>query len=224
MLIKWLCRLSVLFNVLVLAMTLVFLWMPSALTNKILENVRVIRGDLFQNFALTKSDIVFLGDSITYGAPLEEMFPDLPVRNRGVSGDTTTQILARLDAVIAGQPKAVFLKIGTNDLTHGPVNREESYQQYQEILARLKVESPDTQVFVQSVLPRAEDYREEVLAFNREIKRLAEEMGVTYINLYHNFLSADGSIENNLTRDELHLNGMGYKKWRDLLMPYVSKL
>ena len=60
---------------------------------------------------------MFLGDSITEGGLWDAWFQELPALNRGIGGDTTEDILARLDSAI-DQPTAVSLLIGTNDL-HG---------------------------------------------------------------------------------------------------------
>ena len=62
--------------------------------------------------------VVLLGDSITEGGVWNELLPELPVLNRGVGGETSAQVLARLDLVL-NAPSAVVLLIGTNDLSSG---------------------------------------------------------------------------------------------------------
>ncbi len=118
-----------------------------------------LRMDLFAATPLGAGDIVFLGDSITEGAEWNELFPDLPVRDRGISGDTTAGVLARLDTVTASRPAAVFLLIGTNELAPS-LDPAPSLARQREILERIRRESPDTRVFVQSLLPRAAAFRE----------------------------------------------------------------
>jgi len=220
----WMIRLSVLCNILVLAVTVLLLTSPSMVVGKILDGMRQARQDFFSAYPVVSKDVVFLGDSITHSGQWDEIFPEVSSRNRGVSGDTTTNILERLDQVTDGQPKAIFLKIGTNDLTHGPSDREDSYSQYREILQRIRSESPATQVFVQSILPRAAQFREEVETFNRHIKTHCAELGMVFIDVYSSFQSEDGSLEDSFTYDELHLNGSGYKQWQSLLKPYVQAL
>ena len=92
---------------------------------------------------------------------------------------------------------------------------------YAEILDRIGTGAPDTRVYVQSVLPRGSDYEERVLALNREIRRMAEERGLPYIDLYPAFVADDGSIQDELANDELHLLGTGYARWKAILDPYV---
>ena len=71
--------------------------------------------------------VVFLGDSITDGWKLAEYFPGKPYVNRGISGQTTPQMLIRFRPdVIAHKPKVVVLLAGTNDIAGntGPMSLE----------------------------------------------------------------------------------------------------
>ncbi|WOJ98173.1 GDSL-type esterase/lipase family protein [Congregibacter brevis] len=228
MLKTWLIRLSVLLNVLTLAVITVGAINPtllfSGMINRYMETMRTTRIGQFSSFPVSSEDVVFLGDSITHAGHWEEMFPGISTRNRGISADTTTHVIERLSQVTDGTPRAVFLKIGTNDLTHGPEDRDVSYQQYRQILETIREASPTTRLFVQSLLPRAVELREEVEAYNAEIQKIAGDMGATYIDLYDAFLAADGSITDELTYDELHLTGEGYLVWQAQLTPYVDSL
>ncbi len=178
----------------------------------------LLRMDLFAATPLAVGDIVFLGDSLTEGAEWNELFPDLPVRDRGISGDTTAGVLQRLGTITSARPAAVFLLIGTNEL--GPaLDPAPSLARQREILARIRRESPDTRVFVQSLLPRAVALRERVESYNAALREICQEAGATWIDLYPGFLAPDGSLRDELTFDELHLNGAGYRRWRELLLP-----
>jgi lysophospholipase L1-like esterase len=218
----WLIRISIAFNVLVLAAGL-YTWLHRADFLKSFLEVRYAqKTSFFEDYPVLPGDVVMLGDSITEGGQWHEIFPGLPMKNRGIGGDTTTGVLQRLDQVTQGKPAAVFIKIGTNDLTHGP-ERPVSYQQYRQIVSRIQADSPDTAIFLQSLLPRGLDYRESVEAFNREVRSVAADLGVSYVDLYPLFLAEDGSIRDELSRDELHLNGAGYQLWRSQLTPYMAR-
>ncbi len=168
----------------------------------------------FEAFPLVPDDIVFLGDSITEGGPWEELFPDLRVRNRGVGGDTSEGVLARLDQITRATPAKVFLLIGTNDLFRG-ASEDEIVANITEILDRLKQETPDTEVYLQSVLPRAPKYRADIEALNARLAEVALEHGSAWIDLYPAFLDpATGGIRGELSNDELHLLGPGYALWK----------
>lgn len=169
----------------------------------------------FEAFPLVPDDIVFLGDSITEGGPWEELFPDLRVRNRGVGGDTSEGVLARLEQITRATPTKVFLLIGTNDLFRGEAE-DEIVANITEILDRLKQATPDTEVYLESVLPRAPSYRAAVEALNARLAEVALEHGSAWVDLYPAFLDPEtGGIRAELSNDELHLLGPGYALWKE---------
>lgn len=218
---KWISRIAIAFSALVIIGGLL-LWLNRYyFILEFLEGMYVQKISIFEQYPLHEGDVVMLGDSITDGGHWQEMFPAQSIKNRGIGGDTTTGVLARLESIVKSKPSAIFLKIGTNDLTHGP-ERSVSYSQYREIVDRIRKGSPETDVYLQTLLPRASKLRDEVEAFNREIQIIASESGATYIELYPPFLADDGSIRDELTGDELHLNGEGYGLWQSLLEPHMS--
>jgi len=169
----------------------------------------------FEAFPLVPDDVVFLGDSITEGGPWEELFPDLRVRNRGIGGDTTDGVLARLEQVTRAEPAKLFLLIGTNDLFRGS-SEDEIVADIIEILEQLKQETPDTEVYLQSVLPRAPSYRSSVEALNARLAEVALEHGADWVDLYAQFIDDEtGGIRAELSNDELHLLGPGYALWKE---------
>ena len=75
----------------------------------------------------TESRVVFMGDSITDAWKLSDSFPGKPYVNRGISGQTTPQMLLRFRSdVIALKPKVVIILAGTNDIAEntGPITLE----------------------------------------------------------------------------------------------------
>jgi len=167
-------------------------------------------------------DTVFLGDSITEGGNWHELFPDTPIRQRGIGGDTTAGVLARLDAIATGQPKQVFLLIGTNDLFFG-VPAPEIVANVGKIVDRIRAGSPQAEIFVQSILPRAAKYQHQVESLNREIEKTVAGKA-TWVNLYPLFLDkAKTGIDEGLSNDRLHLLGKGYIIWRDAIEHLVAK-
>jgi lysophospholipase L1-like esterase len=176
----------------------------------------------FDAYPVEPGDIVFLGDSITAGAQWAEMFPDVLVKNRGISGDRTGDVLKRLAQITTGNPAQVFLLIGTNDLGLG-TPYDETLSNYAAILDQLREHSPETQVLVQSVLPREARYHDDVVALNTAIAALARARGLTTIDLFPSFVSDDGAIQEALSYDGLHLSGKGYRLWQSLLEPYTVR-
>ncbi len=176
----------------------------------------------FELLPVQAGDTVFLGDSITEGGAWDELFPGVPVRNRGISGDVTAGVLKRLHQVTNGKPGKVFLLIGTNDLAQD-IAPAEVAKNINKIIDGISSSSPDTQVYVQSVLPRAADYRDSVEELNGLLK--SSIVGkAEWIDLYPLFVdSTDGTIRNDLSNDELHLLGQGYLVWRDAIREKVGQ-
>jgi lysophospholipase L1-like esterase len=173
--------------------------------------------------------VVFLGDSITYGGDWPGLFPDSPVENRGIGGDSTRGLLRRLDQVIGLRPSQIFLMIGTNDLCY---NRSipDIVANYNRILDRFRSELPGTRVYVQSVLPfndkmfPARNLRSNanIAALNAEIRKLAAQRGLYYIDLAPAFTSPDGRLPVKYTDDGLHLSEAAYHVWRDQIRHLVA--
>ncbi len=220
---KILIALSVTLNVLVIAAAL-FLWYAveaNLLVKMVMEPMHERWVSQFSVLPVRSKDIVFLGDSITEGGNWNELFPQRTVRNRGIGGDVTTGVLARLEQVTTGKPEKIFLLIGTNDLA-ADVPVGDIVANTVTIIERIHRESPETQVYLQSVLPRSSNYRSSVERLNNALKA-ASEGKATWIDLYPRFLdSADGSIRDELSNDELHLLGPGYLVWQEVLQPYIE--
>jgi lysophospholipase L1-like esterase len=175
---------------------------------------------LFAADPITNKDVVFLGDSITESFPLSTLFPDVAIKNRGISGDTTAGVLKRLDQVTAVQPHQIFLMIGTNDLGFG-YPKETAIANYDEILRRITQEAPDTQVFVQSILPRHKRYAADINDVNKEIASLAEKYTCVYVDLFPTFADEAGGIRAEFSSDDLHLSNAGYAQWQQRIAPFV---
>lgn len=94
---------------------------------------------------------------------------------------------------------------------------------YTEILDELSRNSPQTRVYVQSVLPRSADYDPLVRELNEHIRSLAHQRSLPHIDLYAAFVCDDGFICDELSNDELHLLGAGYAKWVELLSSHLGR-
>jgi lysophospholipase L1-like esterase len=181
--------------------------------------------DIYKTFPVNPEDIVMLGDSITDLTRWHELIPDVAIKNRGISGDTTRGVLNRLDPILRGKPLAVFILIGTNDLPWYVFTPDAAIlKHYEAILKRFKVESKETRVFVQSILPREWRYSRRIRSLNGHLKTLAQKYGYTYIDLYPMFAERDGAIRRDLSNDHLHLMAAGYRLWVRLIQPYLDEL
>jgi hexosaminidase len=111
----------------------------------------------FRTLPQTQGDIIFLGNSISDGAEWSELFNDLKLKNRGISGDITAGVLHRLDEVFNRKPAKVFLLIGTNDLARG-IKADSVIENIFRIADLLKARSPMTKLYIQSIFPLNESF------------------------------------------------------------------
>lgn len=183
------------------------------------------RMDLYEKLEGKKHDIVFLGNSITERGEWDELIPRKMVANRGIGGDNTFGVLARLDNVIELSPKKLFILIGINDLGRGlPVDIVAD--NYEKITRKLKQELPKTSIYVQSVLPLNEtvlkyDYlkgkEQAIMKLNSKIKQLAKNEKLTYIDLHELFADNEGQLKGKWTPDGIHLLPVAYSHWVEFL-------
>lgn len=183
------------------------------------------RTTLFNELPIPPGSIVFLGDSLTFRTEWGELFPGKNVINRGIGSDTTEGVLDRLDSVIAAQPKQIFLLIGVNDLKIRSVSA--TIKSYSVIIDRIQSGSPNTEIFIQSLLPVNNSRYGNILTndkikkMNMKLRSLANSSGVHFIDLYSTF-AKDDQLPEEYTIDGIHLTGKGYILWRESIKEYVG--
>jgi lysophospholipase L1-like esterase len=155
------------------------------------------------------------------------------VRNRGISGDITFGVLERLDEVTEGKPSKVFILIGINDISRN-IPDSLIICNYQEIIQRIKKESPSTKIYFHTLMPVNNEFTqfknhynkdEHILYVNEQLKKLGAKEKITVIDLYPHFLNADKKLDKKYTIDGLHLTAAGYKVWASILQKgnYLEK-
>jgi lysophospholipase L1-like esterase len=183
------------------------------------------RLEFFRLMPDQKKEIVFVGNSITEMGEWQELLPGRPVVNRGISGDVTYGILARIDEVLSSRPAKIFILSGVNDLKRGiPVDT--IAKTFERILVRMKMGSPKTKVFVESVLPvnesmLAAQYKKLsnklVSDLNMRLRALADKYGYTFVDIAPALADENGQLKKENTQDGLHLWPAAYIKWVSLL-------
>ena len=185
--------------------------------------------DNFKKNPLKFNQIVFLGNSITAeGGNWGEKLNYTNIRNRGIAGDVTDGVLARIDEIIYFKSKAVFLLIGINDLWNfspGIPSTKYISNNILKIAKEIKKGSPETQVYVQTILPTAKSiFVESINKINNTIKSKSSKFNFTVIDLHSHFENNDGLIKKELTTDGIHLNSKGYQVWIEIVRPLISNL
>jgi len=193
-----------------------------------LNNYYYQRKSLFELLPDDPEEIIFLGNSLTNGCEWQELFNNPKIKNRGINGDYTVGVLNRLDEIVRAKPKKIFLMIGVNDLGRDiPVDTV--IKNYQKILDTIKIRSPKTEIFMQSVLPDNLEISPNrqpiqlILDLNKKLKILASKNDITFIDLYPSFIDKNGYLDSSLTNDGLHLMGKGYLIWKKIIMKYIDK-
>ena len=172
--------------------------------------------------------VVFMGDSITdswQNPKFGGFFPGKPYVDRGISGQTTPQMLVRFRAdVIALHPRVVVILAGTNDLAGntGPMTLEAIEDNLISMAELAKTNS--IKVVLASVLPIS-DYEqrdgkpiirttqrppEKIKALNEWMKAYAAQNKLTYLDYYSAMIDEKGFLKDELSEDGLHPNAKGY--------------
>ena len=174
------------------------------------------------------TSILFVGNSITDDCEWGELFENPNVLSRGIDGNSTTTVLARIHELTRHKPSKVFFGIGTNDV--GRTSIDTIMQNMSKILQIFAEESPDTKIYIQSVLPvgpnpmfGSGDNNDAILVLNERYKQFCKENNYTYIDLHSHFLGEDGYINPKYTNDDLHIIGAGFLLWKSLIINYINE-
>jgi lysophospholipase L1-like esterase len=163
--------------------------------------------------------VVFMGDSITEGwGKLSRFFPGKPYINRGISGQTTPQMLVRFRPdVIALKPRVVVLLAGTNDIAGntGPMTPQMTQDNLASMVELARANG--LRVVLASVLP-AYDFAwrpglepaKKIAALNAWIKDYAARNRIVYLDYYTPMADERGGLKAALTADGVHPNEAGY--------------
>ena len=166
--------------------------------------------------------VVFMGDSITdgWGRKYGKFFPGKPYINRGISGQTTPQMLLRFRPdVIALKPKAVVILAGTNDIAGntGPMTLEAIEDNLMSMadLARAN----GIRVVISSVMPVCDYIKpqterrppEKIRALNAWIQDYTKKNRLVYLDYYSAMIDDKQMFKREITYDGLHPNDAGYE-------------
>lgn len=180
---------------------------------------------------------LFLGDSITQCYKLEDYYPGKPVVNSAFSGYTTRKVLENMKEMVYDyNPSKVFILIGTNDFIY-KMSNEETLNNIEKIINKIKKNRPYCEIYLESIYPindgdddkinhkMVSDKRdnETIIALNKELKKIAEEENITYINLYDDLLDDDGNLDIDYTTDGLHISDDGYEVITNKIKKYIKE-
>lgn len=171
--------------------------------------------------ASSEQRVVFMGDSITdaWGRRGGKFWPDRPYVNRGISGQTTPQMLIRFrpDVIELGA-KVVVILAGTNDIAGntGPMTLEQIQGNLQSMAELARANG--IKVVMASVMPVCDYHRPQterrppakILALNQWIEAYCQKNQLVYLDYYSAMLDEAGMLKKEITGDGLHPNDAGY--------------
>lgn len=183
-----------------------------------------------------KDRVVFYGDSITdaWGngaANKSTFFPDKPYLDRGISGQTTPQMLVRFQQdVVALKPAAVLILAGTNDIAGNTgIESLEHIQDNFRSMAAI-ADANHIKVILASVLP-VDDYpwrrglqpAEKIRTMNTWLQQFCKDHGYTYLDYYSALTSPTGGMKPDLAKDGVHPTPAGYAIMQPLAQAAIDK-
>jgi len=177
-------------------------------------------------------DVVFMGDSITEG--WSNYFPDFFTNNnyvnRGISGQTTSQMLLRYrQDVIDLKPKAVIILAGINDIAHntkyysidviaGNIFSMVELAKANGILPIISSVLPsDKFAWNPEILPA-----ESIISLNRLLKSYAQKNDVSYLDYYGTMNNKKGGLKSDLTNDGVHITIKGYSVMNEMAKNHIQ--
>ncbi|MNB63307.1 hypothetical protein D3C81_372920 [compost metagenome] len=182
-----------------------------------------------RNQYIRKGQILFVGSSLMEHFPIDEMQSvlglDRVIYNRGVGGITTNELLTIIEECIFDlEPSKIFINIGSNDIGGGldDGKKEMFLENYNEILSQIKKRLPRCEVYVMAYYPVnskgdfglepesqksmfASRNNANIMMVNEEVKELAINLGLNFINVNEGLTDEEGNLKAEFTVEGVHM-------------------
>jgi len=163
--------------------------------------------------------ILFLGDSLIGFFDWQAHFTEHEVVNLGRAGETVEGLLSRIPAIMGKYPPPdlIFIMTGINNVAMEDFGFLGSYGK---IIEKLTAAYPRSRIFIHSLLPTTLEWitNESIKEMDLLIRKIAEEKGVNFVDLYPEFIDKQGiPVKAYLLPDGVHLSDEGYAKWAGTL-------
>lgn len=186
------------------------------------------RQNVFKVLPLDSNSIILLGDSHFQNFEIAEFFSNPHLKNRGINSDRADQLIDRLDEIIEAQPKKVFIEIGINDLVQGK-SADSTFNDIKDVVRHIQNKSPGTIVYLHELFPcnwlnlkSRKSIVPSVLLLNQQLESFSNAQSIALVKVYEDFNLNDRLNIAYDCGDSLHLNGIGYLRWKEIIEPYFS--
>ncbi len=194
----------------------------------------IINKSKIDSIKVQDENIVFFGHSITEGYNVKEFFDEYRVVNSGISGNTTKDLINRIDSDLYDyNPSAVIIQIGTNDLRVS-IKDEEIISNIKKIIKGIRKNRKNASILVESIYPLNrdmdteywdgvnEDYNNKhIIKLNKDIKKLCKIEHIKYIDVYTSLLDDNKNLKEVYSKEGLHLTDLGYYKVTKIIKKYL---
>lgn len=199
---------------------------PKRITDEsFLENWRYQQQIGLYEYYHKKGNVVMFGNSITYRVNWNELLNRGDIINRGIESDITEGYLARMEYIYNVNPKLCFVMGGANDLEEGVAPKKILDNLY-EITIKLKERNIKPILFsaLYTGVKRSnyKAFNHSIKLLNEKIKEMCANNAIEYIDL-NVILSENDILQEDYSSDGIHLTGLGYKKWGEVILPIIEQ-
>ena len=194
----------------------------------------IINKSKLDNVKAQDENIVFFGDSITEGYNVKEFYDEYRVVNSGISGNTTNDLINRIDSDLYDyNPSVVIIQIGTNDI-RANIKDEEIINNLKTIIKGIRKNRKNSSILVESIYPLNrdmdteywngvnEDYNNKhIIKLNNDIRKLCKKEHIKYIDVYSYLLDDNKNLKEVYSKEGLHLTDLGYYKVTKIIKKYL---
>ena len=179
-----------------------------------------------------KSELVFIGDSITARWPeelLKEKYGKYRPVNMGIGGDWIQNVLWRVQNGVFDQAKikVIVVLIGTNNLFNG-FTPDDVAEGTAFLIKALREKSPGSKILLLGILPCGDSIRDPKCEIRRQANAktalLADNKTVFFLDIGDKLVEPDGTIRSDVMPDKLHVAMPGYIRWMDAMSPTLDTL
>lgn len=194
----------------------------------------IINKSKLESIKAQDENIVFFGDSITEGYNVKEFFDEYRVVNSGISGNTTKDLINRIDNDLYDyNPSIIIIEIGTNDLRAG-IKDEEIINNLKIIIKGIRKNRKNASILIESIYPinrnmckddwnnTSPDYtNKHIIELNKKIKKLCKQEHIKYIDVFQSLLDEEKNLKEVYSKDGLHPTDLGYYKVTKIIKKYL---
>lgn len=196
----------------------------------------------YLNAFAEKGKILFTGSSLMEQFPVHEILmadhSPLSIYNRGIGGYTIPEMEEAInEQVFDLEPAAIFINIGTNDISDPECSVELLIERYEHLLKRIKEGLPEADIYVMAyypannrdlpvpdeIRPMLESRVRKIAEANIEVEKLAERLGLRFINVNDGLADETGLQKKEFSIDGVHMYANGYRVVYQNLKPYLEK-